>query len=93
LSTKEFFPLTIDGSRGVLRFVDWSPIGSSLIISFQNNLFYKKDPTAKEIQITFDGDWPLSNGIPDWVYEEEVLTSNFAVWFSPDASKLAYIKI
>ena len=30
----------------------------------------------------------IYNGIPDWVFEEEVFEDNFALWWSPDASKL-----
>jgi dipeptidyl aminopeptidase len=34
----------------------------------------------------------MINGICDWVYEEEVFGSNVALWFSPDASRIAYLK-
>ena len=30
------------------------------------------------------------NGIPDWVFEEEVFEDNKALWWSPDASKLVW---
>ena len=30
--------------------------------------------------------------MPDWVYEEEVFSSDFALWWSPDSSKLAYLR-
>ncbi|KAL1491026.1 hypothetical protein ABEB36_011684 [Hypothenemus hampei] len=32
------------------------------------------------------------NGIPDWVYEEEVFGSNKALWFSDDGTKLAFVR-
>lgn len=30
------------------------------------------------------------NGIPDWVYEEEILYSNSAIWFSDDGEFLCF---
>lgn len=30
--------------------------------------------------------------MPDWVYEEEVFGANYAIWWSPDSSKLAYLR-
>ncbi|OQR66509.1 inactive dipeptidyl peptidase 10-like [Tropilaelaps mercedesae] len=32
------------------------------------------------------------NGIPDWVYEEEILLSNKAMWFSPSGERLCFAK-
>ena len=32
----------------------------------------------------------IFNGIPDWVYEEEVLASSNAIWWSPDGTKLCF---
>ena len=39
-----------------------------------------------------DGSKDTINGIADWVYEEEVLASHSALWFSPDGSTIAYLK-
>jgi dipeptidyl aminopeptidase len=30
--------------------------------------------------------------VPDWVYEEEVFSSNYAMWWSPDSSRVAYLR-
>ena len=30
-------------------------------------------------------------GVPDWVYEEGVFTSDFALWWSPDSSKITFL--
>ena len=30
------------------------------------------------------------NGIPDWVFEEEVIEDNHALWWSPDGNKLIW---
>ena len=33
----------------------------------------------------------LFHGVPDWVYEEEVFSSDYALWWSPDSSKIAFL--
>lgn len=30
--------------------------------------------------------------MPDWVYEEEVFESDYALWWSPDSAKLAFLR-
>ena len=32
------------------------------------------------------------HGVPDWVYEEEVFSSDYALWWSPDSTKLAFLR-
>ena len=75
-----------------LNLVHWSPIGNSFIFVHANNLYYKSSPQADEIQLTTDGNRVVFNGIPDWVYEEEVLSSNIATWFSPQGEQIAFIR-
>ena len=43
------------------------------------------------IQVTNSGNATLFHGVPDWVYEEEVLAADFALWWSPDSSKIAFL--
>lgn len=43
------------------------------------------------VQLTHDGSVDeIYNGIPDWVYEEEVLDTNKALHASPDGKFLAF---
>jgi dipeptidyl aminopeptidase len=79
------------GSRKV-SFVKWSPKGDSLAFVYENNVFIR--PHMKfPVQVTFDGSFStIRNGIADWVYEEEILQTNEALYWSPDGSKLAYLK-
>lgn len=35
----------------------------------------------------------MFNGVPDWVYEEEILETNFALWFNEAGDRLAYLSI
>jgi dipeptidyl aminopeptidase B len=46
---------------------------------------------ASHIPVTSSGNATLFHGVPDWVYEEEVFSSNFALWWSPDSSKVAFL--
>ncbi|KAM7358770.1 dipeptidyl peptidase 4 omega isoform 3-T6 [Cochliomyia hominivorax] len=85
-------PLTIQGSAKPLIMVQWAPVDNALIINYDRNLYYKPSAFANEIALTDDTNPAILNGIPDWVYEEEVFSSNSAVWFSPDGKKLAFIK-
>ncbi|XP_057672414.1 venom dipeptidyl peptidase 4 isoform X1 [Diorhabda carinulata] len=73
------------------QLVVWSPIGNSLVYVAENNIFYKKTVRDTAIAITKTAGY-VSNGVPDWVNEEEVLSSNTALWFSPDGKKLAYAR-
>ncbi|XP_055621786.1 venom dipeptidyl peptidase 4 isoform X2 [Toxorhynchites rutilus septentrionalis] len=85
-------PINVGGVRKALNVVEWSPVGNSFIFVHLNNLYYKASPDAPEVQITSDGAPSVYNGIPDWVYEEEVLSTNIATWFSPDGQKIAFMK-
>jgi dipeptidyl aminopeptidase B len=41
--------------------------------------------------VTNSGNATLFHGVPDWVYEEEVFSSDFALWWSPESSKVAFL--
>ncbi|XP_021935063.1 venom dipeptidyl peptidase 4-like [Zootermopsis nevadensis] len=66
----------------VHQLVVWAPEGNGFVYVHRNNIYYR--PTAAsidEVQLT-------RSGIP--AFPEEVLSSNKALWFSPDSKKLAY---
>ena len=63
-----------------------------IIVSHDNNIYYKKNLLQREIKITQDGSQFISNGVPDWVNEEEVFSSNSATWFSNDGNMIAFVK-
>uniref|UniRef100_A0AAX7UJ42 Uncharacterized protein n=1 Tax=Astatotilapia calliptera TaxID=8154 RepID=A0AAX7UJ42_ASTCA len=56
------------------------------------NIFFKSNVSADEaVQLTHNGKKnEILNGVPDWVYEEEVFASNGAVWWSSTGKFLAY---
>lgn len=35
----------------------------------------------------------MFNGVPDWVYEEEVFSTNYALWWSPDSQNIAFLSL
>ncbi|XP_072762346.1 venom dipeptidyl peptidase 4 isoform X3 [Anoplolepis gracilipes] len=75
-----------------LQLATWGPRGNALIYVHQNNIYYRPEAeVANDYQITSTGEFgTIYNGVPDWVYEEEVFSSNKALWFSPSGNKLAF---
>lgn len=45
----------------------------------------------EDVRVTGDGGPTTFNGVPDWVYEEEVFSSDSTVWWSPDGTKIAFL--
>uniref|UniRef100_A0A673CWV8 Dipeptidyl peptidase 4-like n=1 Tax=Sphaeramia orbicularis TaxID=375764 RepID=A0A673CWV8_9TELE len=55
------------------------------------NIFITSNVTAEPVQVTHNGKKnEVLNGVPDWIYEEEVFASNGAIWWSPNGNYLAY---
>ncbi|XP_011864447.1 PREDICTED: venom dipeptidyl peptidase 4 [Vollenhovia emeryi] len=75
-----------------LQLATWAPRGNALIYVHQNNIYYRPEAeVANDYQITNTGVFgTIYNGVPDWVYEEEVFSSNKALWFSPSGTKLVF---
>ncbi|KII86043.1 hypothetical protein PLICRDRAFT_44497 [Plicaturopsis crispa FD-325 SS-3] len=74
-------------------FATWSPSGESLAYVTDNDLYVLTSPapSTAPIRITTSGNASLFHGVPDWVYEEEVFSTDSALWWSPDSSKLAFL--
>uniref|UniRef100_A0A674KGR4 Fibroblast activation protein alpha n=1 Tax=Terrapene triunguis TaxID=2587831 RepID=A0A674KGR4_9SAUR len=50
-------------------------------------------PEDRSIKITSNGkENVIFNGIPDWVYEEEMLAVKYALWWSPNGKFIAYVE-
>ncbi|XP_015759782.1 PREDICTED: dipeptidyl peptidase 4-like [Acropora digitifera] len=60
----------------------------------QDNDIYWLDKIGGRLhKITNNGkENELFNGVPDWVYEEDVTYSNSAMWFSPDGHYLVFVQ-
>lgn len=87
------FPL----SRPTIQLATWAPQGELIAFVENNNVFILTEPTnptsQTTITVTTSGtpDGTIVNGIPDWVYEEEVLASNSALWWSPSSARLCFL--
>ncbi|CAG8478792.1 4428_t:CDS:10, partial [Acaulospora colombiana] len=95
VSSKSITPITtpIDEThQAVISYAKWSPVGHNLAFVKDNDLYISVGLT-EERRITYDGSTVVFNGVPDWIYEEEVLATNFAFWWSPDATRIAYIRL
>ena len=80
-----------------LRYANWVKRENDIWLIFvhDNNIFLRKDFMAEnpaaDIKLSDDGEVDqVYNGIPDWVYEEEVLATNVAMYFSPSGKSMAY---
>ncbi|KAK3083443.1 hypothetical protein FSP39_022859 [Pinctada imbricata] len=93
-NTRTHKQLTLPGMDDIFQYVDWSPSGHGLVLVQGNNIYYKEDigdMTTPAIQYTEDGvEGIIYNGIPDWVYEEEVLGTDHALWWSPNGRHILY---
>lgn len=77
---------------GIQQAPVWSPDASKVAFAREGNLFVTRIPSMEEKQITTDGRFgSISNGIPDWVYEEEFATDRSMV-FSADGSVLMWLR-
>ncbi|UZJ54602.1 hypothetical protein CBS101457_003922 [Exobasidium rhododendri] len=60
-----------------------------------NNLYIIKDPDQPTLitPVTTTGNQNIFNGVPDWVYEEEVFSGDTAHWWSPDGKRVLYLEL
>lgn len=75
-----------------LSFAIWSPTSDQIAFVLNNNVYVKDLQSGTISQITHDGDKNIFNGKPDWVYEEEVFSSESVLWWSPEGDKLTFLK-
>jgi len=70
----------------------FSPDGTKLAYTYQNNLYYLDLTTHETRQLTTDGVVnKIINGSTDWVYEEEFSLVQAYAW-SPDSKRIAYLQ-
>jgi len=83
----------VPGEPGArIQLAQWSPASDSLVFTRDNNLFLRKVDGHKVTQITTDGGSEVFNGVPDWVYEEEVFAGASATWLSDDGKYIAFLR-
>ncbi|KAG9042892.1 hypothetical protein FS837_010276 [Tulasnella sp. UAMH 9824] len=78
-----------------VAYATWSPTGEAIAYVASNDLYILPSlaDDAKPIRVTSDGNSSIFNGVPDWVYEEEVFADDYALWWSPDSTKLAFTRL
>nr|XP_039253153.1 prolyl endopeptidase FAP-like isoform X1 [Styela clava] len=82
-------------SDGMIHHMEWSPTAHTLAYVHRWNVYVIKDLDTTPVitQVTSDGSQnDVYNGIPDWVYEEEMIGSNNVLYWAPDSSSFAYLK-
>ena len=77
---------------GRVQLATWAPTSESIVFTRDNNLFVRNLNSPDVKQITTDGGSESFYGIPDWVYEEEVLHDNVATWISAKGDYIAFLR-
>lgn len=70
----------------------FSPDGASLTYVRDGDLYRTDIATGRELRLTSDGGAPVSNGIADFVAQEEMHRFE-GYWWSPDSTWLAYTRV
>ncbi|XP_053170599.1 dipeptidyl peptidase 4-like [Scomber japonicus] len=83
--------LTSSGIPHGVQYFAWAPEGNKLAYVWGNNVYVKTSPETPPQQVTTSGEEnKIFNGVPDWVYEEEMFSSTQGFWWSPGGKYVAY---
>ncbi|XP_066483126.1 dipeptidyl aminopeptidase-like protein 6 isoform X2 [Tiliqua scincoides] len=89
---QNLYPPEVSNTK--LQYAGWGPKGQQLIFIFENNIYYCAHVGKQAIRVVSTGkDKVIFNGLSDWLYEEEILKTHIAHWWSPDGTRLAYATI
>ncbi|KAK4240814.1 dipeptidyl peptidase IV N-terminal region-domain-containing protein [Achaetomium macrosporum] len=92
VKTQTADPLIPSEPDARIQLAQWNPSGDAVAFTRDNNLYLRKVDEDNVIQITRDGGSEVFNGVPDWVYEEEVLAGASATWWSEDGNYIAFLR-
>ena len=75
-----------------LQYAAWLGNTTALLMISDNDIYLRKEPSSSEDTRLTDTGVPgvIYNGVPDWLYQEEVLPRPEAIWPSVDGSKLLF---
>ncbi|XP_060931104.1 inactive dipeptidyl peptidase 10 [Limanda limanda] len=80
--------------KPALQFASWGHQGNQLAYVLDGDIYYKPSVAGKPLRLTTtEPGQNVVNGISDWTYEEEVLLTYVAHWWSVDGARLAYLSI
>ncbi|SCU93579.1 LAME_0F04302g1_1 [Lachancea meyersii CBS 8951] len=85
-------PFPDDPEHPKLSYARLSPSGNFVYFVYNSDLYIQNVVNKAVRQLSFDGSEQVLNGKPDWVYEEEVLATDCAVWWAHDDSKLVWAR-
>ncbi|XP_048484052.1 inactive dipeptidyl peptidase 10 [Plutella xylostella] len=99
--TTESYPLTplpdevgggVATEGPLLQYAAWTPKGHGLVTVQHNDIYYRPAPRSSTGYRVTDTGAParVYNGVPDWLYEEEIFKSRTALWMSPDGHMVLY---
>lgn len=85
--------IELDTESPYLQYAEWTPDGTGVAFIYNNDIYYKPKIEKNLIcRITNSGVKNLIyNGLPDWLYENEILKTAHTMWFSPDGLYLLYL--
>ncbi|XP_053617920.1 inactive dipeptidyl peptidase 10 isoform X2 [Plodia interpunctella] len=87
-------PVEDDRSAPLLQYAEWAPTaGGGLVFIHDNDIYYKPKVLKTLVcRITNNGvPGVIFNGMPDFLYETQVLRLDRAMWFSPDGQTLMFL--
>lgn len=74
-----------------VQYFAWAPDGHKMAYVWNNDVYIKTSPGPASERVTYSGkENQVFNGIPDWVYEEEMFSSAQGLWWSPGGRFVAY---
>jgi dipeptidyl aminopeptidase len=92
VKTQTADPLVPGEPDARIQLAQWNPTGDAVAFTRDNNLYLRKVGSDNIIQVTKDGGSEVFNGVPDWVYEEEVFSGSSATWWSEDGDYIAFLR-
>ncbi|KAF8466362.1 dipeptidyl peptidase IV N-terminal region-domain-containing protein [Kalaharituber pfeilii] len=90
LTTSTTAPLIPD-QAGDIQYAGFSPSGDRIAFVRGNDLYIWS--SGNVTRITQDGSPDIFNAVPDWVYEEEIYSDTKTLWWAPDGSYVAFLKM
>ncbi|KAJ5233638.1 uncharacterized protein N7469_005404 [Penicillium citrinum] len=92
VATQKAEPLDPGDLSDRVQLAIWSPQSDAVVFVRENNVFLRKLSSSEVIPITKNGGADFFYGVPDWVYEEEVIAGNTGTWWSKDGKFLAFLR-
>ncbi|KAK7873601.1 hypothetical protein R5R35_009292 [Gryllus longicercus] len=97
VSNDHHIPVRLSDSPKVqptrLQRATWLGNTTALLLVAENDIFLRTSPVADvDVRLTDTGvPGVVYNGVPDWLYQEDILPTPEALWGSPDGSHLLFM--